>query len=181
MDTNRGETTDAVEVEERRRPGCGCWIIGILVLVALLGAGATGGAMVLFRTEQPLPGEAFVADLAKRTIMVPGEFQDLRIPNRDTVTAENGRNLYTVECALCHGDTGKGDGPFGITQYPRASDLTSATVQSKSDGQLFWLIAHGINLTGMPAWHEDYGGPHNDDEIWSLVKFIREEFGAPQQ
>ncbi|MEJ2501901.1 MAG: cytochrome c, partial [Gemmatimonadota bacterium] len=39
-----------------------------------------------------------------------------------------------------------------------------------SDAELFWITKHGIRLAGMPA----YGATHDDDEIWSIVGFIRE-------
>jgi mono/diheme cytochrome c family protein len=39
---------------------------------------------------------------------------------------------------------------------------------------LFWEIAHGVNLTGMPGFGKDYPpGAHPDDEIWDLVAYVR--------
>ena len=32
----------------------------------------------------------------------------------------------------------------------------------------FWVIKHGVKMTGMPAW----GASHDDDVIWSLVAFL---------
>ena len=58
--------------------------------------------------------------------------------------------------------------------YPRAADLASSRTQTKSDGQLYWLIAHGVNLTGMPAFGTDFGGSMTEDELWSLVAYVRE-------
>ena len=33
----------------------------------------------------------------------------------------------------------------------------------------FWVIRHGIRMTGMPAW----GRTHSDAEIWDLVAFLQ--------
>jgi mono/diheme cytochrome c family protein len=157
--------------------GCGCWIL--LLLVLLGGAGTTGyfGAMQIFRQETPLPGEEAITDLGLRWVAIPAEYSDMRIPTRNPeITTAKGRELYKVQCALCHGNNGNGDGAFGITQYPPASNLHEERVRTKSGGQLFWIIAHGINLTGMPAWGQQYGGGMTDNEVWSLVKFIREEY-----
>lgn len=33
----------------------------------------------------------------------------------------------------------------------------------------FWVIKHGIKMTGMPAW----GASHDDEKIWSVVAFLR--------
>lgn len=160
-----------------RGRGCGCWIL--LLLVLLGGAGTTGyfGTMQIFRQETPLPGEATITDLMLRWVAIPAEYSDMRVPARNPeITTAKGRELYNVQCALCHGNNGNGDGPFGITQYPKASNLREERVRTKSDGQLFWIIAHGINLTGMPAWGQQYGGGMSDNELWSLVKFMREEY-----
>ncbi|MDQ3928300.1 MAG: cytochrome c [Chloroflexota bacterium] len=169
-------TTDGDKDKDRGR-GCGCWIALLLVLLLGGGAGATIGGMQILRQETPLPLEPEITDLGLRWLAIPAEYADMRIPRRNPdVTTAKGRELYTVQCALCHGNNGNGDGPFGITQYPKASNLHEQRVRSKSEGQLFWIIAHGINLTGMPAWGTKYGGGNSDNEIWSLVKFIREEY-----
>ena len=44
--------------------------------------------------------------------------------------------------------------------------------QNKSDGELYYTIANGIRLSGMPAFGEEHakGG---DMETWNLVLFIR--------
>jgi mono/diheme cytochrome c family protein len=33
----------------------------------------------------------------------------------------------------------------------------------------FWVIKHGIKMTGMPAW----GVTHSDQEIWNMVAFLQ--------
>lgn len=191
MDSDRGartettrttQTTGTTETTEARRGrGCGCWIL--LILVLLGGGAATGGllGMTVLRAEKPLPGEAEMADIAKKMLMIPSEYADMRIPSRFLTedrqlkpeVISSGKQLYDVQCALCHGQNGKGDGAFGKTMYPQAADFTSDSVQNKSDGQLYWMIAHGINLTGMPAFGREYGGANGDDEIWAMVAFIR--------
>ena len=53
--------------------------------------------------------------------------------------------------------------------YPPAVDLGSAAVQAWSDRELFWIIKHGIRLTGMPGFGRELG----DDEIRQLVAYVR--------
>jgi mono/diheme cytochrome c family protein len=183
------------------------WIVLALIVLGALGAGGMVAAQTLFRTESPLPLEREMADLAKRFVMVPGEYADRRIPNRLAGTpqqraalVERGKKLFlegdvvargdgAMGCALCHGQAGFGDSDIGGNMYPPASNLHSQSTQSKSDGQLYWLIAHGINLAGMPAYGQGFGpsnepentrgGPYTEDEIWSLVAYIR-TFGDQQ-
>ncbi len=174
--TDTGTTTDGDKDKDRGR-GCGCWILLLLILLAGGGGATYVGAMTVLRQENPLPLEREIADLGLRWVAIPAEYADMRMPTRNPeITTERGRELYGVQCALCHGNNGNGDGPFGITQYPKASNLREQRVRTKTDGQLFWIIAHGINLTGMPAWGQQYGGAMSDNEVWSLIKFIREEY-----
>jgi cytochrome c553 len=51
---------------------------------------------------------------------------------------------------------------------PPAPDL-SRTAGEWSDGQLFWIIRHGVKYTGMPAW----GTPDRPDEVRRMVAFVR--------
>ncbi|MCA9480472.1 MAG: hypothetical protein KC545_08955, partial [Nitrospira sp.] len=44
-------------------------------------------------------------------------------------------------------------------------------IQDMTDGELFYVIHHGIRFTGMPAWGK--GDPSEDTESWKLVFFIR--------
>ena len=185
MDNRRTatETDEAASSEKRGGRGCGCWILLLLVLVG--GGLATSGlaGMMILRAENPLPGEAQMANIAKLTLMIPPEYGDMQIPSkfldpndRSRVRPEviaNGTELFTTQCALCHGQEARGDGPYGKTMYPKANNLRDTATQNKSPGQLYWLIAHGINLTGMPAWGTEYGGPNSDDEIWSMVAYVR--------
>lgn len=191
MDSSRGTVVTEVDDTQEKKGGrgCGCWILLLLLLVG--GGVATSGllGMIVLRAENPLPGEAEMANIAKKTLMIPSEYGDMNIParfrdpqDRNKILPEviaNGTELFQTQCAVCHGQSARGDGSLGKTMYPRANNLRDAATQSKSDGQLYWLIAHGINLTGMPAWGTEYGGPNGEDEIWMLVAYVRSLEGQP--
>ena len=59
----------------------------------------------------------------------------------------------------------KGDIAHGL--YPQPPDL-ALTAQAYTDGELFWILKHGIKMTGMPAWTD-----HSDKELWTTVAFVR--------
>jgi mono/diheme cytochrome c family protein len=83
---------------------------------------------------------------------------------------ENGQALFTSHCALCHGATGKGDGPVGATLNPRPSNLTQhAVVGIHTDSQLFEWITNGFPGSQMPAFRSTL----SDTDRWNLVNFIR--------
>ncbi|MEA2574370.1 MAG: hypothetical protein QOH93_1668, partial [Chloroflexia bacterium] len=149
--TDTGTTTNGDKDKDKdkdRGRGCGCWILLLLVLLGGAGAGATLGGMQILRQETPLPLEPEITDIGLRYLGVPAEYSDMRLPARNPdITTAKGRELYNVQCSLCHGNNGNGDGSYGVTMYPKASNLHEQRTRSKSDGQLFWIIAHGINLT----------------------------------
>jgi mono/diheme cytochrome c family protein len=82
-----------------------------------------------------------------------------------------GRALYRENCVPCHGATGKGDGPVGLTLSPRPADLSLHAVPGvHPDGRLYEWITNGFPGSAvMPA----FGERLSDDERWHLVNFIR--------
>jgi copper transport protein len=82
----------------------------------------------------------------------------------------SGQALFSTNCAACHGQTGKGDGPVGMTLNPRPADLTQhAIVGIHTDAQLFEWITNGFPGSRMPAFQSAL----SDTERWHLVNFIR--------
>jgi copper transport protein len=89
-------------------------------------------------------------------------------PNSESIA--EGRSLYATLCVPCHGESGKGDGPVGVTLNPRPVDLTLHTVPGvHPDGRLFEWISSGYPGSVMPA----FGPALTDDQRWHLVNYIR--------
>jgi mono/diheme cytochrome c family protein/uncharacterized membrane protein len=87
-----------------------------------------------------------------------------------TASIADGKALYQQYCQVCHGVTGKGDGPEGLSMNPRPADLTyHAQPGVHTDGQLFGWITNGFPGSAMPA----FGQKLSDQECWDLVNFIR--------
>ncbi len=97
------------------------------------------------------------------------EYAD-KLVNRLTDLAEaskKGKEIFDVQCAICHGPEGKGDGAAGMGLTPRPANLTSERVQSQSDGAIYWKIT-----TGKPPM-ASYKGTFSKKQRWQLVTYIR--------
>lgn len=103
----------------------------------------------------------------------------LKAPFGDTWKASpkivaEGKALYEGKgtCHLCHGLSGKGDGPakhMHATNPPR--DFTDCPVQmDRDDGELFWVIKYGSAGTGMPALIPNL---LTEEEGWKVVAYLR--------
>lgn len=111
----------------------------------------------------------------RKTVPAPDNFLKQSNPiekNRENLYA--GESLFQVEaqptaCKICHGVAGNGLGIMaqGLNPPPRNFACRS-TMESISDGQLFWVIRNGSPGTGMPEFKN-----LKDHEIWKLVHYIR--------
>jgi mono/diheme cytochrome c family protein len=70
-------------------------------------------------------------------------------PTEANLTA--GIKVYQANCASCHGDIGHPRGPLAEALYPRAPQFAEDT-PDMPENQNYYIIAHGIRLSGMPAW-----------------------------
>jgi predicted CXXCH cytochrome family protein len=89
----------------------------------------------------------------------------------DDQAVGQGRDEFLSRCATCHGFDGRGATPIGSNLYPRVPDLRGPTTQGLSDGEIHYIIANGIQLTGMPAMPALNG--REDQVTWALVTYIR--------
>ncbi len=86
----------------------------------------------------------------------------------DAVSIQRGAELFKINCVICHGGKGKGDGVIGTFFKFKPANLTSYDVQQNSDGALFVVISNGV-AGRMPPLNENL----YVRERWDLVNFIR--------
>lgn len=121
------------------------------------------------RTE-PTAIERLVVRAARRAA-VPRQARRARNPVAFSPDVwADARAHFADHCASCHANDGSGLAEIGRNLYPKAPDMRLTDTQNLADGELYWIIANGIRLTGMPAW-----GPGGDDDAdtWKLVHFVR--------
>lgn len=80
---------------------------------------------------------------------------------------ERGRQRYDINCAVCHGATGQGNGIVGQYGMVAIANYHQDRIRQMPDGELFNVIANGKNT--MKA----YGHQINVHDRWAIVSYIR--------
>ncbi|MPZ98515.1 MAG: c-type cytochrome [Dehalococcoidia bacterium] len=79
-----------------------------------------------------------------------------------------GQEIYTANCAPCHGEALHGDGPGGAGLEPPPADLT-VHVPLHSDEALFNIISLGVTNTAMLGYEDELTA----DQRWHLINYLR--------
>jgi len=145
------------------------WILGLLLLVAV-GAGAfvwSGAYNIAADDPHWAVTERVLETVRERSIeaRIPG----IVVPELgDEARVRKGAGNYDEMCADCHRHPGEDHSELGGGMYPAPPDLSEHRIDDAAEA--FWVIKHGIKMTGMPAW-----GKHMDDEsIFDVVAFLRQ-------
>jgi len=113
--------------------------------------------------------ETATMNFAKHRILIGNKKQKNPLPV-SAATLADGKEAFGHYCVACHGMDGQNTGvPFAEHISPPIPSLASADVQSYSDGQLKWILDNGIWPSGMPGSK----GTLSDDELWSIVVYLR--------
>jgi cytochrome c len=115
-----------------------------------------------------LTGISGVAGLARGG---PGLFGS---PDRAqaSILDRGGEQVYRELCAVCHGDSGRGDGPLAFGMRPTVVDLRYHMAEGHTDEALFEWISNG--LPGVPV--HAFRGDISEQECWDVIAFIRASF-----
>ncbi len=98
------------------------------------------------------------------------------ISNPYPITTEGlarGKNLYEINCAICHGSKGDGEGYLVSEKNPNAvypaqpAILTSDDFINASNGQLYHALIYGKNVMG------GYADKLSYEERWQVIHYVR--------
>ncbi len=124
--------------------------LALAAVVLLLFAGLLYG-----HTKKPWPVPA-AAKARKNPVAVAAE------------SLATGAKLFRRNCAVCHGETGDGKGPWQDILTTQPGDFTDARRMAEhTDGELFWKISTGREL--MPAFEKKL----SEQKRWQLVNYLR--------
>lgn len=92
---------------------------------------------------------------------------------RNQESVEKGRTLFAINCAMCHGKEGRGDGPVGKKWLVRPANLHKTRIQRLMDGELFNRITAGYGT--MPGLKKRIP----PEDRWHIVNYVREFRSSP--
>jgi len=137
---------------------------------ALDSAGVRGNP----QTSVPITGSAvpgFAVSYANGMATIDS-MSALRNPTTpDSASLANGHKYYAINCAVCHGMTGAGDGPatkYGVFQFP----LATGPARGRTDGYIFGMIRNGRG--NMPPYNRI-----EERDRWDVVNYVRALQGGP--
>lgn len=126
-----------------------------------------------YRFDRVFPDVYFL----ERDLVSPErEFENPIPATRESV--EIGNAVYTVNCVVCHGQAGRGDGPAAKTLSEEPFNFTDKNAMARvTDGDLFLLMSEGVSEEGaeegapliMPAWKDVL----TEEQRWHIVNFLR--------
>ena len=88
--------------------------------------------------------------------------------------AIDGRRLFIVHCASCHGADGKGKTELSDSLEVTPSDLTDDEIMSKiTDRELYLAVAEGGRSIHGPSVMPQWAKRLNPDQTWDVVAYLR--------
>jgi mono/diheme cytochrome c family protein len=145
------------------------WLIAAASLAGVLAVGLTAfvysGLYDMGADEPHWSGtEHIVETLRERS--VSRYSRDIQVPdlgNQQLIL--KGAGQYAEMCVHCHLAPGVPSSEIRPGLYPQPPELANMKIDPK---EAFWVIKHGIKMSGMPAW----GHGHDDETLWSIVAFV---------
>jgi len=96
-----------------------------------------------------------------RSVAAPPSLEDAQL-------IAMGAEHYAEMCTGCHLAPGMKDTEIRTGLYPKPPNLVEHGAHRKP-AEMFWIIKHGLKMTGMPAW----GVTHDDQSIWGMVALLQ--------
>jgi len=149
--------------------------VKLLVALLLIAAGIVGLVAAflysgVFDIAADVPHAVFVRKILEtaRDRSIAVRARHIAVPALDAPQLiAGGAKDYAEMCTGCHLAPDYQDSELREGLYPKPPKLTERVRVTPSE--MYWVIKHGIKLTGMPAW----GPTHSDERIWGLVAFLQ--------
>jgi mono/diheme cytochrome c family protein len=81
-----------------------------------------------------------------------------------------GKTVYVQQCMICHGISGKGNGPSGKKLDPKPTDFTKAVA---NDEEWFKATKLGTKAIGKSNGMEAYSAKLTDQQIRDVLAYVK--------
>jgi hypothetical protein len=151
------------------------YVLGVVITLSVLVVGAVLFAWSgIYNIAATKPHWGITLSLIEmvrdRSISVRSD--DIGTPDLDNAKLmEVAFTHYHEMCRLCHGAPDYQPEEFAKDLYPSPPSMISGHVQEeRGRAEIYWIVKHGIKMTGMPA----FGPTHSDPELHGLVALTME-------
>jgi len=145
------------------------WVGGLIVLVLVLCVVVLRGGAYDVAADEPHWQVTQSVMEKVRSASIERRSADIEVPSLgDATLITAGAGNYDAMCAGCHLQPGVEATEMSRGLYPAPPNFV--TRPPADAAAAFWVIKHGIKMTGMPAW----GKSMDDEYVWGLVAFLKE-------
>ena len=151
-------------------------VTGALVVLGGLYYYFTSGRAPAAVADAPMPFERRLAHAALRA-HIAREPEAKPLVGDDESSLVAGATVYRQDCAVCHGLPGGAHSVIAQGLYPKPPQLFQGTgVTDDPVFETYWKVAHGIRLTGMPA----FKGNLSEIQIWQVSQLLAHADHLPE-
>jgi thiosulfate dehydrogenase len=150
------------------------FFFGVVTTLAVLVVGGylcvRAGCYSLAVNAPMLPFEEQVADMALEASM--GNAAQVKNPLPFSyANMLTGARLYRENCAGCHGAPGKDNSMLAKAMFPHPPQFFTREEMMTGDpeGELHWVVRHGIRLSGMPSFDKLL----TEMERWQVTMLVK--------
>jgi hypothetical protein len=134
------------------------WRTVLVTVIVAYGVLILGGGVFIYSGAYDIPADAphwgliYQVFETGRIRSIKAHVAGLTPPAgiEDEAKILTGTDHFADHCAVCHGAPGVPKGDIANGLYPQPPDL-AVTSKRYTDAELFWIVKHGIKMTGMPA------------------------------
>jgi mono/diheme cytochrome c family protein len=144
------------------------WVaLGMVIVLAVIAAWLYRGGYDFAADSSHSPIVGRLIEVAREQ-SIAARAKSIVVPKLDdpALIAE-GVEHYSEMCTDCHLAPGMQESEIRPGLNPRPPEL--ARRLQPNPARDFWIIKHGIKMSGMPAW----GATHSDAAIWGMVAFLQ--------
>lgn len=144
-------------------------LISILIILGGAALAACGGD-----GERPQTNAGGEQAVLVERLEPPPDYADRSNPyTGDNEATAKGEVFYQANCAACHGNSGRGDGPASASLDPRPQNLAQYQ-QGMSDAYLYWRIAEGGLMKPFTSLMPGWKSIMTEEQIWQVITYLRQ-------